>query len=48
MTLEARVAAALEEGIAFSQHLAGGDLGGATRLDMADGRRLVAKTGDTV
>lgn len=28
-----------------SRRLAGGDLGGATRLDLADGRRIVAKQG---
>ena len=48
MTLEARVAAVLGEDVLSSQKLAGGDLGGATRLDMADGRHLVAKTGATV
>ena len=48
MSLQARVAEALGEDVLSSQHLAGGDLGGATRLDLADGRRLVAKTGATV
>lgn len=48
MTLSARVAAALGVDVLAERPLAGGDLGGATRLSLASGEEVVAKSGGLV
>ena len=48
MNWQRRIAAVIGSDVASARKLAGGDLGGATLLEMADGRRLVAKDGPLV
>jgi len=43
MTWAGQIARIAGSAVTGSRKLAGGDLGGATRLDLADGRRIVAK-----
>ena len=48
MSWQARIEAIVGSPVASARKLAGGDLGGATRIELSDGRILVAKDGPLV